>query len=181
MLTGGSSTRLGTDKAELRFGGRTTLEHVVHTVDVPVIVVGPDAQGLPVHQVREDPPGGGPAAGIAAALPLLTTPVVGVLATDMPFALDAMLRAVRSLPDDADGCVLIDADGREQYLCAAYRTAALRRVMVGSVHNRSMREILAPLTLMPLAVADHETLLDVDTPNDLSAAREWEKRHAGMD
>lgn len=181
MLTGGSSTRLGTDKAALRFGGRTTVGHVVHMVDIPVIVVGPDAQGLPVIQVREDPPGGGPAAGIAAALPLVSTPVLGVLATDMPFALDAMLRAVGSLPDDADGCVLIDADGREQYLCAAYRTAALRRVMVGSVHNRSMREALAPLTLHHMPMLGHETLFDIDTPDDLAAAREWEASHAGMD
>ena len=181
MLTGGASTRLGVDKAGLRFGGLSTVEHLVQTVDVPVIVVGPDTQGIPVITVREDPPGGGPAAAIAAALPLVATPLIGVLATDMPFSVDLMQRAVGRVTADIDGCVLIDATGRKQYLCAAYRTDALRMVMAESVHDRSMRDVLAPLVLEPVSMLEHETLMDIDTPEDLAAAREWEKRHAGMD
>lgn len=181
VLTGGSSTRLGIDKSTVRFAGRTTLEHTVAILDVPIIVVGPDDQGLPVLRVQEDPPGGGPAAGIAAALPFITSPVMGVLATDMPFSLAALKRAVDHVTADVDGCVLIDATGREQYLCAAYRTDALRRVMGVPVHDRSMRDVISSLALQPLPMLGHETLIDIDTPDDLAAARNWEKRHAGMD
>lgn len=181
VLSGGTSRRLGTDKSQLQFKGRTTLERVVDTLDVPIIVVGPEDQGLTVQRVQEDPPGGGPVAGIAAALPHVTTPIVGILATDMPFALVALQLAVAEVTDDVEGCLFVDAENRDQYLCAAYRTHALRRVMADGVHGRSMRETLEPLTLRRLAAPEHGTLLDIDTPQDLAEARRMEERDGILD
>ena len=88
VLTGGASTRMGRDKATLTVEGQTLLERTLSGVPdaVPVFVSGP---AVPltrsgVQFTREDPPGGGPVAGVDAALTRVTTEVAVVLATDLP-------------------------------------------------------------------------------------------------
>ena len=68
ILTGGRSRRMGRDKARLPIGGVPLLERLLQHVPraVPVVVVGPGAgTSRQVSAVTEDPPGGGPAAGLA--------------------------------------------------------------------------------------------------------------------
>ena len=71
ILAGGQGRRLGgRDKPALLVGGRTLLDRALDAVSgVPVVVVGPP-RALPagVFRVAEDPPGGGPAAAVAAGL-----------------------------------------------------------------------------------------------------------------
>jgi molybdopterin-guanine dinucleotide biosynthesis protein A len=181
ILTGGASTRLGVDKSTVTIAGKTTLEQLVRSFDVPIVVVGPDDQGLSVIRVQESPAGSGPVAGIAAALPHIHTDIVGVIATDMPFAAPVLTALVHELSTDADAVLAIDGQGREQYLCAAYRTAALRAVVHGDVQGRSMRSVVQDLHVAHLPIADHGRLLDIDTPEDLINARAWEANHADMD
>ncbi|MEO7126392.1 MAG: nucleotidyltransferase family protein [Nakamurella sp.] len=71
LLTGGAGRRLGgVDKASIDVGGDTLFDRAVAAaLGRPVVVVGPER--LTQHSVtftREDPPGGGPAAGIAAGV-----------------------------------------------------------------------------------------------------------------
>ena len=73
VLAGGRGERLGgADKAALLVDGRTLLERVLE-VDLGgrVVVVGDTPVPDGVHRTLEDPPGGGPVAGIAAGLDLL--------------------------------------------------------------------------------------------------------------
>lgn len=90
VLTGGRGTRLGgRDKASLPFDGVTALQRALTTIGtVPTVVVGPHAPSAShIVVTREDPPLGGPAAGVAAAVAVLTGP--------LPW------RDMRPLPDDA--------------------------------------------------------------------------------
>ena len=141
VLTGGGSRRMGRDKATLDVAGTSLLDRTIADVPagIPVVVAGPPA---PVARrgvvfVQEDPPGGGPVAGIDAALAAVSAPVVVVLATDLPLVgalpsglAEALLDARR---DDADATrdalLAADASGRPQQLCAAYRADALRRAI----------------------------------------------------
>lgn len=70
VLTGGAGHRLGgLDKASIEWGGRTLLDSAIASGrGRPVVIAGRhrSAQGG-VISVLEDPPGGGPAAGLAAA------------------------------------------------------------------------------------------------------------------
>lgn len=71
VLGGGRSLRMGADKLALRLDGDTLLARTcaaAATVAERVVIAGPEQPGLDVVFVREDPPFGGPAAGIAAAL-----------------------------------------------------------------------------------------------------------------
>ena len=71
VLTGGSGTRLGgADKAQLRVGDRSLLAALLDEVPagVPIVVAGPElAVSRDVRFSPENPAGGGPVAGIAAA------------------------------------------------------------------------------------------------------------------
>ena len=117
VLTGGDAVRLGgADKASIEIGGRTLLEHSLSAVaDIAeVVVVGTDVStSRPVTFAREDPVGGGPAAGLLAGLRRFArTPTwVIVLAVDMPLvSADTVARLASAVHDD--GAVLVDEIGR---------------------------------------------------------------------
>ena len=134
VLAGGSARRLGgADKPGLRVGGLPMLDRVLAACAGAgrTVVVGPQrATSRPVHWVREQPPGGGPVAAIAAALPQVTAGTMLLLAADLPF-FDAAsaARLCAALTPGVAAAVLIDPDGREQPLAAAYRTDAVRAAL----------------------------------------------------
>jgi molybdopterin-guanine dinucleotide biosynthesis protein A len=177
VLTGGSAVRFqGVDKASIELGGATLLEHVLEALAaVPdVVVVGAEVvTSRPATFLREDPPGGGPAAGLLAGLagfPRAPAAVV-VLAVDMPLV---TADTVRRLVDAAgeDGALLVDADGRRQYLCAVYRTEALLAAAppLEAQHGLAVRRLVAGLRLAEVPAVAGEAA-DVDTWEDLLALR----------
>lgn len=178
VLTGGAAVRFqGADKASIEVGGATLLEHVLGALaEVPdVVVVGPEVvAGRPVTFVREDPPGGGPAAGLLAGIGgFARTPrQLVVLAVDMPLVTTATVRRLM-LSAEEDGAVLVDDDGRDQYLCAVYRTDALLAAAPapGGEHGMSMRSLVAGLMLGRVEAVAWEAQ-DVDTWDDLLRMRE---------
>lgn len=177
VLAGGRGRRLGgVDKPGLVVAGRTLLDIALNAcVDArTTVVVGPRRPtSRPVIWVREEPPGGGPLAALAAGVRVLPPggECVVVVAADLP-AVSA--GAVRSLVDQvaADGAVAVDAEGTRQPLLAAYRRDALRRAFaaVGTLHGRPMHALVEHLSLAevhaPAATAD------IDTPGDLARWQE---------
>lgn len=174
VLAGGHGRRLGgTDKTALDVGGRPILDRVL--VALPpcgqVVVVGPERPtAVPVVWTREDPPGGGPVAGLAAGLSVVTSPDVLVLAGDMPFLTPDVLSALREAAS-RDGALLVDDEGREQYLCSAWRTSALREALVGVSRVRDVVERMS-YARVPAPTGVLAPWTDCDTPDDLKAARE---------
>lgn len=178
VLTGGSAVRLsGADKASIELGGLTLLEHALGALlDVEeVVVVGESVPTTrPVTFTREDPVGGGPAAGVLEAMrSFARKPVVlVVLAVDMPLVTSATVRRLTTALED-DGATLVDDTGKVQYLCAAYRTSALERVRppYEQEHGLAMRDLVADLRLARVPAFGPETR-DIDTWDDLRDMRE---------
>jgi len=182
VLTGGSAVRLqGVDKASIEVAGATLLEHVLDALAEvsDVVVVGEEVgTSRPVTFLREDPPEGGPAAGVLAGLSgFLRMPRrVVVLAVDMPLVTSAtvgrLMRAAEAEPD-GDGALLVDDDGRRQYLCAVYRSEALLATAppLDAQHGLAMRRLVDGLRLTEVPALPGESQ-DVDTWGDLFALRE---------
>jgi molybdopterin-guanine dinucleotide biosynthesis protein A len=178
VLTGGSAVRFqGADKASMEIAGLTLLEHVLGALaEVPdVVVVGEEVlTSRPVTFVREDPPGGGPAAGVLAGLSGFPRPprLLVVLAVDMPMVTTATVGRLL-LSTDEDGALLVDEDGRRQYLCAIYSGAALALAAPPLEEQRgmSMRSLVAGLRLAEVPALSWEAR-DVDTWADLTELRE---------
>lgn len=174
VLTGGTAARLGgADKAGLSHEGRRFLDRALAAVEgLEVVVVGdPVADVSDVRFVRESPPGGGPGAGLLAGLDALDPSVeaVVVLAVDMPLVTTSTVARLRSAYA-GDGVLLVDGDGRRQYLCGVYRVASLRAAAPppGERDGLPVRRLLAGLDLAELAAAGGEAH-DVDTWPDLDA------------
>lgn len=133
VLAGGGAARLGgADKPGVRVGGRALLDRVLAACSgagTTVVVADPRPTARPVVWAREDPPGGGPLAALDAGLRCTAAEHVVVLSADLPFlggrTVRQLLAALRQ--SATDGAVLVDAEGREQPLVAAYRSGALRR------------------------------------------------------
>ncbi len=184
VLTGGGSRRMGRDKATLDVGGVTLLERTLSQVpaEVPVVVAGPvvPVARSGVRFAQEDPPGGGPVAGLDAALAVVETAVVVVLATDLPLVGELPEGLARALLDEdpvVDAVIADDASGRLQPLCAAYRVDALRRAIGSDARGASVHSVVDRLRVSGLSilhVSDDlqrvgvEPTWDVDTPEDLA-------------
>lgn len=179
VLAGGSARRLGgADKPALLVGERTLLDRVLGAVSpARTFVVGPRRRSAyDVTWLQETPPGGGPVAGLAAALPYVTAPLVAVLAADLPFLDAATITRLVDAVGDHDGALLVDADGRDQLLVGVWRTAALRTVMTGSGHGARLSALLAGLDPVRVRPQDADPSsapwFDCDTEDDLRTARE---------
>ncbi|MBI0383311.1 molybdenum cofactor guanylyltransferase, partial [Streptomyces albiflaviniger] len=131
ILAGGAARRLGgVDKPALRVGGRALLDRVLDACRGAgrTVVVGPRRPtARPVRWAREEPSGGGPVAAVDAGIRQTTAPVVLVLSADLPFLTHETVETLLTGLQGAEGAVLIDPDGREQPLVAAYRAEPLRR------------------------------------------------------
>jgi molybdopterin-guanine dinucleotide biosynthesis protein A len=181
VLTGGSGSRMGgVDKASIELDGVTLLERALAATvtAVEVVVVGDQVPTTrPVTWTREDPRGGGPAAGLLAGLDRFLRPpdLVAVLAVDMPrVGPGTFARLVAVLAPEHDGAMLVDANGRRQPLCAVYRRTALERARPENrehEHGLAVRALIEPLSLVEVAAVDQEAD-DVDTWSDLRALRE---------
>jgi molybdopterin-guanine dinucleotide biosynthesis protein A len=183
VLTGGTAVRMGgIDKASIEIGGVTTLERALAATMSAreVVVVGAEVPtSRPVTWIREDPPGGGPAAGLLAGLRCFATPpdLVCVLAVDMPrvnAGTVARLTWAVEGNDAVDGALLVDADGRRQPLAAVYRYAALNAVRPGAreeEHGLPMRRLVEALRLANVPAVGEEAH-DLDTWEDLRALGE---------
>jgi molybdenum cofactor guanylyltransferase len=180
LLTGGASRRLGVDKATLLLDGDRLVDRVAGVlagVATTIIEVGPGYSTFAA--VREEPPGSGPLAALAAGAAGLGARGLGssavlALAVDLPFVDAALLAWLASHP--APGTVVPVVDGIPQPLCARYTYDALAVAPeLIAAGERSMRALLSRLDVHEAteaewgAVASARAFADVDTPEDASA------------
>lgn len=192
VLAGGRSRRLnGVTKSLLLFGGKTLLEHALDAAPRAChrVVVGPDSllwdsraghDGPDPPQafslVSEDPPFGGPVAGMAAGVGELDRLGCGsdwilVTACDHPrapaaaTALFASVTALLADPGPVDLVAPTDSSGQQQILFALYRRRRLTAALaaVGGGRDVSVRRLVSQLrTHVP--VLPDGLLGDVDDP-----------------
>ena len=172
VLAGGASRRFGSDKLAAPLHGTSLLDHLLTSFPQvwPVIVVGARREtARRVQWAREDPPGGGPLAGVAAGVALVPTEIVAVVAGDMPYAgppLVELVATLRNQPPDVAGVVATDHAGVANPLLAAYRTAALARAIPTPAHGRAAKLLLGvphtELTVHGVAGRDVDTRADLD-------------------
>lgn len=186
LLTGGSSSRLGLDKATLAIDGETLARRTGRILVAALghaLEVGPGVSGLPA--VTESPRGGGPLVALACGAEALARgghrgPAV-VVATDLPHLTGELLLFLASRPGEASAVPVVD--GRTQPLCARWSAADLglatelvrdgaRSLM--ALLDRTTVELLGPD--MWGAAAEPSVFADIDTVDDLDRARARARR-----
>ena len=165
VLSGGTNKRFGSDKSQAVLNGVTLLDHVLSFIpaDVKTVIVGKD--------VFEEPPLGGPVAGIARGLQEIDTEYVAIAAVDMPYGSSLFPQLLEAIKGDA--AMPVDAQGFKQPLCGVYRRDSLIAALtkLGDPHGQSMRALCDLLTIDEVRV-DAGALIDIDTPEDLITAHE---------
>jgi molybdopterin-guanine dinucleotide biosynthesis protein A len=169
---------MGADKLGLRINGQTLLQRAVAaalTWGQHVVVAGPRPatwrHDSRVEFVTEDPPFGGPVAGIAAALASAGgADEIFLLAGDLASP-EQVVSVLAAAPMGPDGVALVDAEGWVQYLAARYRADSICRALseVGGVRDVSVRRALGSLVLNGVA-AGRPITADLDTPDDAKIA-----------
>jgi molybdopterin-guanine dinucleotide biosynthesis protein A len=182
VLAGGASRRFGTDKLAAALDAHTLLDHTLAGLPEAyvIIVVGPERRLLrPASFVREEPPGGGPTAGLIAGLraALRSGPdAIVVLPGDAPAAGHGTQALLAALSADKKAVVAVDAVGQVQPLQLALRPDAARRLieLAGPEEGagQSARRLVASLDPPPRRVTlEPAALFDIDTPEALEAWR----------
>ena len=181
VLSGGTSSRFGADKSQAMLGHQQLIHHILTGIpkEFEIIIVGADPLfTLASYRcVLENPVGGGPVAGIAAALELCESEIVGVLATDMPFAGAHMIHLLSAMTSHDDAIIFVDSEGFKQPLAALYRREGLETALskIGNPHGASMRTLISHLNIheIPMSPEIEKAMIDVDTPHDLVVAMEY--------
>lgn len=179
ILAGGASTRMRQDKVLLSLHGRRLVDHAVDVLTplcerLLVAARGRWIPGLYVEGV-DDAPGEGPLAAIVGGLRAAATPLVAVLAADMPFSNGDVLQRLAALWD-GEAAVVPEAGGRIQPLHAVYATAAAPtfETMLAS-GERSVTAALAAAAAKIAGPAQHdpqgtagEFWANINSPEDLA-------------
>ena len=181
VLSGGTSSRFGADKSQAMLGHQQLIHHILTGIpkEFEIIIVGADPLfTLASYRcVQENPVGGGPVAGIAAALELCESEIVGVLATDMPFAGAHMIHLLSAMTSHDDAIMFVDSKGFKQPLAALYRRESLENALskIGNSHGASMRTLISDLNIHEVHMSPEieKAMIDVDTPDDLVVAMEY--------
>lgn len=189
VVGGGGGERLGgVSKPDLTLGGVRLIDRVcgalLEACGAGCVAVVPPAVRVPygVRRTLEDPPNGGPLAGIDAGLRALSVGgdiLVVVVSVDAP-GVGAFLPALLepALGEGSDGRIAVGGDPEpfDQYLMGVYRAGALRRVLdeavdsLGSVRGVGVRRVLRALEVERVSVGA-DACRDIDTPED---AAWWE-------
>lgn len=182
VLAGGSSRRMGLDKARILLNGESLAGRaaVLLAAVCPEVMIADRGRGLlPGLPSLPDGPGEGPAAGILGAARACPGRSLLVLACDLP-------AVPRALLEELAGSAGVDwavprRNGRLEPLCALYGSAALdalaARVARGDFSLRNLAE--ESLTVRYLEEEDlarfgppEEMLLNVNTSDDLEKLRQ---------
>jgi len=183
LLAGGKSSRMGTNKALLRFDdGSTVIERIVSRVaplcsEVLLVTNTPDEYallGLPMH--ADAYPGASSLGGIYTGLLHASQPRALVLSCDLPLLNAELLRYLLSLPFDYD-LLMPFIGSRQQPLHAVYAKTC-RPAMKAQIEAGDLKIIRLLDTLRGRIVNESElqpewfaSFRNMNTPEDWESVR----------
>ncbi len=186
LQAGGESSRMGKDKAFLPFLGIPLIKRLMdrfQQLNAEMLIISNNAPpylefGLPVFgDVR---PGRGALGGLLTALSVANTPLVGLVAVDMPFASPQLIRfmADKIQGSNLDGIIPSTPNGIEP-LHAVYRRESCLTLVEESIdqdlwrmkawHKNANLKILEPDETIEISGSEY-TFLNLNTPEEFSAA-----------
>ena len=192
VLAGGTSSRMGRDKAQIPWGEGTLLTHAIERLEIVasrVLVVGAvPAQKLVVPVLADSFQRVGPLAGIHAALTSSSTDWNLIVAVDLPLLTTTLLTWISDFRNGATQLAIIPrVKSRLQPLCAVYHRDLLPEINAAlSIQRSSIHRLLEQLSTRIIEEDEliangfaSEMFLNVNTPEDLERARVIAKMRHG--
>ena len=191
ILAAGFSSRMGSDKALLKLGGRTAIEQIVGSyqtagVDRIIVVTGQNHEtlgllNLKVQLARNHSPEQGMFSSIQTGVELLESTVDAffVHPVDTPLIRPHTLQLLAQvLPQQGDIAAVIPCcDGKRGH--PPLLRSSMKGV-VGQYHGKDgLRGLLAACRTMLLPVADQGILQGMNTPEQYAALRHYQVNQQG--
>ncbi|HEX8491530.1 MAG TPA: molybdenum cofactor guanylyltransferase [Pyrinomonadaceae bacterium] len=185
ILVGGKSSRMGSDKAQLRLGSQSFVEKIAEalaSITETVSVVGVKAERVlgrwpVVPDVHVE---WGALGGLHAALRACRSEWAAIVACDLPFVTGELFARLASLRENFEAVVPVQVDGRLQPLCALYRTGiclsrAEELIAAGERRPRVLFERVRERRVAHAELADLSGaelfFTNVNTPSDYAHAQ----------
>lgn len=183
ILAGGASSRMGTDKSQLRLEQQTFTQRIAETLlqlTDSVFIVGRDSDESSLRSVADVYPKWGALGGIHAALAACTREWAIVVACDLPFVTSELFSYLAEQRMDHDAVVPIQEDGRPQPLAALYRVDPCLRQATDLIEagRRRPLDLLNAVKTRWVAFDElrnfaraHSFFVNINTPEDYDAIR----------
>lgn len=188
ILAGGTSTRMGRDKALLELGGRRLIDRLVEGLqqifqEVIIVANTPGLyDNLGVRVAPDLIPNKGALGGIHTAAAVASHPWAFVMACDMPFFNPALIRYLATLTENWDAVVPYTDDWEPLY--AAYAKTCLPMIE-RQIHSDNLKVSLFFPSIRVRRVGREElgphdpqglSLFNVNTPQEFAQAEQWWRR-----
>jgi len=192
ILGGGHSSRMGTDKVLVDFGGKPMAAHLAATMrelGAVEVVLGGAAPGvgaaLGLAVAAEPKPGFGPLSGLAAGMVAAGSAIprfdiVVVCPCDTPAVAAHDLQMLVDCLDDPDIDVACFATSRGlEPLISAWRTEACADPIAEAIAagRGAVREVIGQLRHVICGADNEATLANINTVDDLRSALTTTRRH----
>jgi molybdopterin-guanine dinucleotide biosynthesis protein A len=190
ILSGGKSSRMGTNKALLKINDKTNIERISdslrpHFDDIILVTNDPEQyRFLGLKMVEDHYPGMGPLAGIHAGIKASDYETNVTIACDMPFVSGEIAKSLVNKSNDYDAVVPI-INGRLQTLFAVFKknvTAHIEKCIEDE--QLRIKDLLDHLNVRYVTEKDlqAETNIDLERvffnmnhPNEYEDAKKWAK------
>ncbi|WP_413305110.1 molybdenum cofactor guanylyltransferase [Bacillus sp. 1P10SD] len=188
ILSGGKSSRMGTNKALLKINEKTNIERIADTLkplfdDIILVTNNPESyEFLGLKMVKDHYPGMGPLAGVHAGLNHSDYDVNFIVACDMPFVSGELAQALVHFCSHYDAVIPV-INGKQHPLFAVFKKEIASKV-AGCIEEGTLRMKHLLDRLHVLYVTERElqsnSLLDLDKvffnmnhPNEYEDAKKW--------
>ena len=170
ILAGGYSSRMGKEKTELPFRGKTLLEHQIQKLRSlglsKVYVCGYEKPVMGATLIPDIYPHRGPLSGIHAGLHAVETLAALVLAVDIPLVPEDFLRELIAFHEK--GITIATLEGKREPLLGVYDASLsplCEELLFGE--DRSVRSLLSKVSLHCLPYeGDPALLMNCNKPED---------------
>jgi len=183
ILAGGKSRRMGSDKGLIDFKGVPMITHILRVLDklnLPTNIISSNKEyskfGKPVYQ--DIIPNKGPLGGLYTALELSNSPMILLLACDMP---SLNLKALKRLIKLAfSGNMVVSTDGKNISPFFSCYPQSLKNDVKKAIERNELRLLdfvfKNSYTLLDLSIGDNTAVLqNLNTQDELIEAENLEK------
>ena len=189
ILSGGKSSRIGTNKSFLEINGKPLIQCLTYLLDsiFSEVVISSNEpelfEFLGKKIIKDIFPSRGPVSGIHSALSFTTSEKNFIISCDMPFLSEELIKHLLEYKTNSK-ILLSKADGRIQPLCGLYSKSVLQEVenlliesgnpqsnLKGSVYELLSRVKTEFVDVDKLNLYHKNLFLNINTPKDYNLAK----------
>src|SRR5690606_8792720 len=126
ILSGGKSSRMGTDKGFLMYNGKSFIQHSIDALkpfvkDIMIVSNNTDYDAFGLNRIEDAIENAGPLAGVYSGLKQSKTNYNFVLSCDIPLINSTILQKLIDAMDDDSEIIQIESQGKTMPLIALYK------------------------------------------------------------